>query len=68
MDVDGYEIDVIEGATEALSRYKPVMMMEFAPYFFSRGEVIQRVVGCPYGPGLRCTHRKRKGSVPGAVP
>ena len=26
MDVDGYEIDVIEGAGETLSRYKPVMM------------------------------------------
>ena len=35
IDVDGYEIDVIEGATETLSRYKPVMIMEFAPYVFS---------------------------------
>jgi FkbM family methyltransferase len=35
IDVDGYEIDVIEGAGQTLSRYKPVMMMEFAPYIFS---------------------------------
>ena len=35
MDVDGYEIDVVEGAGQTLSRYKPVMMMEFAPYIFS---------------------------------
>lgn len=35
MDVDGYEIDVLEGAEETLSCYKPVMMMEFAPYIFS---------------------------------
>ena len=26
MDVDGYEIDVIEGAGETRSRYKPLMM------------------------------------------
>ncbi|HEY5813476.1 MAG TPA: FkbM family methyltransferase, partial [Terrimicrobiaceae bacterium] len=35
IDVDGYEIDVVEGARETLSRYKPLMMMEFAPYIFS---------------------------------
>ena len=40
MDVDGYEIDVIEGAGETLSRYRPVMMMGFAPYIFS-----ERVAG-----------------------
>ena len=26
MDVDGYEIEVIEGAVETRSRYKPLMM------------------------------------------
>ena len=35
MDVDGYEIDVIEGAAETLSRYNPVMMKGCAPYIFS---------------------------------
>jgi methyltransferase FkbM-like protein len=35
MDVDGYEIDVVEGAGQTLPHYKPVMMMEFTPYIFS---------------------------------
>jgi FkbM family methyltransferase len=34
MDVDGYEIDVIEGAAETLSRHTPIIMMEFAPHVF----------------------------------
>jgi FkbM family methyltransferase len=45
MDVDGYEIDVIEGAGETLSRYKPVMMMEFAPYIFpERGRSFEELL------------------------
>ena len=35
IDVDGYEVDVLEGGSETFSRYRPRMMMEFAPYIFA---------------------------------
>ena len=34
MDVDGYEIDVLEGATQTLLAHRPVIVMELAPYIF----------------------------------
>ena len=54
MDVDGYEIDVIEGARETLSLFKPIMMMEFAPYIFAeRGrsfkELLDALLALGYG-------------------
>ena len=54
IDVDGYEIDVIEGAEETLSRYRPVMMMEFAPYIFSeRGRSFQELLDLLLSLGYR---------------
>jgi FkbM family methyltransferase len=45
MDVDGYEVGVLEGAMETLAKWHPTMMMEFAPYIFAErgrsfGEVL----------------------------
>jgi FkbM family methyltransferase len=34
IDVDGFEIDVLEGAKQTLKRFRPRIMMEFAPYVF----------------------------------
>jgi len=34
IDVDGYEIDVLEGGVNLFSIHSPVIMMEFAPYLF----------------------------------
>ena len=34
IDVDGFEIDVLEGAKQTLERFRPRIMMEFAPYVF----------------------------------
>ena len=52
IDVDGFEIDVIEGAGETLSRYRPVMMMEFAPYIFSeRGRSFKELLDALLGLG-----------------
>lgn len=34
IDVDGFEVDVLEGAKETLQRFRPRIMMEFAPYVF----------------------------------
>lgn len=32
LDVDGYECDLLAGATETLKAYKPTLIMELAPY------------------------------------
>lgn len=45
IDVDGFEVDVLEGAKQTLKRFRPIIMMEFAPYVFeehgrSFGELI----------------------------
>ena len=37
MDVDGNEIDVIEGGAETFSRHAPLIMMEFSPDVFPEG-------------------------------
>ncbi len=35
LDVDGYETDVLRGATETLQRFRPIILMEYAPYVLS---------------------------------
>ncbi len=37
MDVDGNEIDVLEGGAETFSRHAPLIMMEFSPDVFPEG-------------------------------
>lgn len=32
MDVDGFEVDVLEGGKKTISRFKPTIIMELAPY------------------------------------
>lgn len=45
IDVDGFEIDVLEGAVGTLDRFKPRIMMEFAPYVFrERGRSFEELV------------------------
>jgi FkbM family methyltransferase len=45
MDVDGYEIGVLEGATRTLAKRRPVIIMEFAPYIFEeRGRKFSELV------------------------
>ena len=34
LDVDGYELDVLEGAQETLSKYSPIIIVELCPYVF----------------------------------
>ena len=45
MDVDGYEIGVLEGASRTLAKHHPVIVMEFAPYIFEeRGRKFSELV------------------------
>jgi hypothetical protein len=54
MDVDGYEIDVIEGAAETLSRHTPLIMMEFAPHVFpERGRSFKELLDALLALGYR---------------
>ena len=34
IDVDGNEIDVLKGASSTVKKFKPIILMEFAPYLF----------------------------------
>jgi hypothetical protein len=45
IDVDGFEVDVLEGARQTLKRFRPQIMMEFAPYVFrERGRTFNELV------------------------
>lgn len=39
LDVDGHEFDVLLGASKALRRFKPAIVIELAPYVFKDGHV-----------------------------
>lgn len=32
VDVDGYEVPVLRGCTETIKKYRPILLLEFAPY------------------------------------
>jgi hypothetical protein len=52
MDVDGHELEVLEGARRLLREQKPVLVMELAPYVFNPPEKFDAMVllltGCGY--------------------
>lgn len=55
LDVDGYEIDVIEGGLQTLSRYSPDIMMELAPYVFEeRGKSFKQLISMLNKLNFRC--------------
>ena len=55
IDVDGYEIGVLEGAGQTLSKHRPVIIMEFAPYIFEeRGRKFSELVGLLIGHNYNC--------------
>ena len=53
LDVDGFEIDVIDGGLVTLDRFKPLVYFEYAPYVqyergFRNGEILQRFFDMGY--------------------
>lgn len=34
LDVDGYELDVLSGATQCIAKFRPIILLELAPYVF----------------------------------
>lgn len=45
LDVDGYEIDVLEGAASLMARHRPLLLMEFMPYVYpERGTTFARLL------------------------
>jgi len=44
MDVDGHELEVLEGAEELLARRRPIIVMELAPYVFHPKEKFDQMV------------------------
>ena len=44
MDVDGHELEVLEGAQLLLERRRPIIVMELAPYVFHPPEKFDRMV------------------------
>jgi FkbM family methyltransferase len=52
LDVDGRECEVLEGAQRCLEKFRPIILMELAPYCLrERGGSLQRLVDsfCPWG-------------------
>lgn len=52
MDVDGHELEVLEGARRLLSEQSPIIVMELAPYVFNPPEkfdaMVRLLTGCGY--------------------
>ena len=49
MDIDGHELEVLEGARALLERSRPVIVMELAPYVFHPPEKFDRMVNLLVG-------------------
>lgn len=61
MDVDGHELDVLNGARALLTRSRPTIVMELAPYAFNPRDDFDRMVSLllDLGYTLRPLHSKR---------
>ena len=61
IDVDGFEIDVLEGAQQTLQRFRPQIMMEFAPYVFQeRGRSFADLINLLQQSGYRAREVRGK--------
>jgi FkbM family methyltransferase len=70
LDVDGFECDVLGGASKTLGRSRPIILMEFAPYLQdergrSFAELINTLVGYNYRFFALSGRRELKGDAEG---
>ena len=65
MDVDGFECDVLSGATRMMSSYKPVFIMEPARYLLmEHGQSVEQVMSFFIPLGYRFFHEKTEKVLP----
>ena len=56
LDVDGHEYSVIKGAEKTLSKYHPIIFMEFAPYVFNSKAEFDGMIELLASHGYQFTH------------
>ena len=66
IDVEGYELGVLQGAKNFIKKYTPIIVLEFSPYFYRRTDpgISQRILDFLSGLGyelydLGDTHNKK---------
>jgi FkbM family methyltransferase len=65
IDVDGFEYDVLLGARAILSRHKPILVMELAPYLLAeRGNAADALISLLSSTGYRLFDEKTKKELP----
>ncbi len=65
MDVDGWECDVLAGATEVMARHRPTFVMEVAPYvLFERGASLQEFLSFFNRAGYRFYDERTSAAIP----
>jgi hypothetical protein len=68
LDVDGFESEVLRGATALLRDSRPVFMMELSPYVLAeRGSSLEELVSFFVPNGYRFFHERTGRELPSAV-
>jgi hypothetical protein len=68
LDVDGNEPEVIRGGEGTLTRFKPVIFMELAPYLYRQTpERLERMIASLLGIGYRFHHERTGRALPTGI-
>jgi FkbM family methyltransferase len=69
LDVDGFECDVLAGATKMMSRSKPIFAVELAPYILrERGSSLEELMSFFIPLGYRFFHEETEKELPADAP